>query len=260
MKPIEFYEGVLKPRLERLRNGVTRVRYRLSDVGVPPLRIIELVAGRPDVEWYISSGAGDAECVCQTLEESQIALVDQHRILDFGCGCGRVLYHLQSLARRSEIFGCDYNPMLVTWARKCIPLAKIELNALGPPLPFSSDMFDLIYAFSTFTHWTVELQKEWISELTRILKPNGLLVFTTHGDRYRSVLSPQDGEKFDLGRPVVLEPSLSGTNSCAAFHPFVFVKEELLKNLTLLSFRPQAALGNPYQDVYLARKPDNFRG
>jgi len=150
--------------------------------------------------------------------------------------------------------------MLVTWAHKCIPLAKIELNALGPPLPFSSDMFDLIYAFSTFTHWTVELQKEWISELTRILKPNGLLVFTTHGDRYRSVLSPQDGEKFDLGRPVVLEPSLSGTNSCAAFHPFVFVKEELLKNLTLLSFRPQAALGNPYQDVYLARKPDNFRG
>jgi hypothetical protein len=91
--------------------------------------------------------------------------------------------------------------------------------------------------------------------LTRVLKPNGLLLFTTHGDHYRSKFPPQQREKYDCGQPIVLQPDSSGTNVCAAFHPFVFVRDELLKNLTLLSFLPRAALGNPHQDVYLARKP-----
>jgi SAM-dependent methyltransferase len=240
---------------DRLKNEIVRVRYRSNNVPVPPLRIIELVAGTRDVEWYVSSGARAADCVRQTLQQSQINLEHSRRILDFGCGCGRVLYHLQALARASEIYGCDYNPILVAWAHKCVPLAKVQINALAPPLPYESGSFDLVYAFSTFTHWTVELQKEWIAELTRVLRPNGLLIFTTHGDYYRSVLLPDDREKFDCGQPIVLQPGSTGANTCAAFHPFAFVRDELLKNLTLLNFLPRAALGNPHQDVYLARKP-----
>ena len=49
--------------------------------------------------------------------------------------------------------------------------------------------FDLIYAFSVFTHLAPAGQTFWIAELTRVLKPGGCLFLTTHGEHYLPQLS-----------------------------------------------------------------------
>ena len=167
----------------RLKNAAIRSRYREQNILIPPLGIIKLVTGTPDVEWFIETGKISAERVRSALQQIHVDPEGLDCILDFGCGCGRVLSHLADL--KAELQGCDYNPKLLAWCGKLVPSAKLAINELAPPLPYESEKFDLVYAFSTFTHWSVELQKQWIAELTRVLRPKGLLYFTTHGEIFR---------------------------------------------------------------------------
>ena len=65
-------------------------------------------------------------------------------MLDFGCGCGRMIRHWHDLPRR-RLHGCDYNPLLVAWCSEHLPFAEFRGNALEPPLPYEDDQFDLVY-------------------------------------------------------------------------------------------------------------------
>ncbi|HEY5379561.1 MAG TPA: class I SAM-dependent methyltransferase [Pseudolabrys sp.] len=253
-------EFVLKVRKKfsfssRWKNSALRRRYRRKGVIVPPVGIIKLVTGNYDVEGFIAGGQFTAEHIRNTLKQSQTALADQRSILDFGCGCGRVLSQLK-YPQTTELHGCDYNPKLIKWCNKLVPSAKLAVNHLAPPLPYDSGKFDFIYAISTFTHWSVALQKQWIAELTRVLSPASLLLITTHGESYRNeFLKAEQRDSFDKGEPVVRRPGSSGSNRCAAFQPLSFVKNELLKDyLKLDVFLPGGVSGNYGQDTYLVRK------
>jgi SAM-dependent methyltransferase len=115
--------------------------------------------------------------------------------------------------------------------------------------------FDLVYSLSVFTHLSEPLQRFWIDELARVLRPGGFLLITTHGAHYREQLSPQEQGTFGAGRVVVREPGRDGSNACAVFHPEPYVRTTLARNLDVVDFIPEGALGNPRQDVYLLRKP-----
>lgn len=248
------------PLALRAQNQVFYIGERLRGQPLPPTSAIYLVAGTYHAGWFVEGGRRAAYSIRSTLARSYVDMSKMSRILDMGCGCGRVLREWRPLAEQSdvEICGTDYNPELVFWARRLIPYAQIDRNGLEPPLLYEANSFDLIYALSTFTHWTPDLQKAWVRELTRILKPGGFLLFTTHGEYYLNHLSPAQQEQFLAGRPVVFEEHLEGSNVCGAFHPFAYVASELRQELEIVQFRPQGAFGNPWQDVYLLRKPSGI--
>lgn len=239
----------------RIRNQRAYIRERLLGVPLPPTTVMSLVTSTHEANWYVESGKRGAQSIRDTLEKSRLNFAGISSILDFGCGCGRVLRHWRSLPKTVELHGTDYNLELVLWCRKLVPFARIERNQLEPPLVYADNSFDLIYALSTFTHWPVELQKRWIREFTRVLRPGGLLLFTGHGDYYLPDMTPEERELYAAGVPVVRYTELAGSNTCGAFHPFAFVQNELRQNLDLLRFYPLSALGNPWQDIYLLRKP-----
>ena len=66
-----------------------------------------------------------------------------------------------------------------------VPVCVFAPNDAHPPLPFPDESFDLIYATSVFTHLDERLQFEWLSELQRVSQPGGIVLLTTHGERYR---------------------------------------------------------------------------
>src|SRR5688500_14661422 len=75
---------------------------------VPPAKLRVLVAGTADLEWFITSGERDAEIVRDVLAEADTDLERVGSLLDFGCGCGRVLRHFRDVAVDVAIHGCDH--------------------------------------------------------------------------------------------------------------------------------------------------------
>jgi SAM-dependent methyltransferase len=224
---------------------------------LPPARLRTLVAGTPDAGWFLESGRLQAALIAETLERHGAPLAERTRLLDFGCGCGRILRHWYRLRRRPEIFGSDYNKRLIRWCVGNLPYARFSVNTLRPPLDYPSEFFDAVYAFSVFTHLPADLQRPWAQELSRILKPTGLLLLTVHGDSYRSRLSSEERSRYSAGELVVRRPRVAGTNLCTTFHPEAYVRGEFAQGLEVLDQLPEGAgIGSPRQDLVVLGQRD----
>jgi hypothetical protein len=104
-----------------------------------------------------------------------------------------------------------------------------------------------------FTHLTEPLQRQWMSELRRVIKPGGLVLFTTRGDAWAWKLTPDERAHYDAGDLVVRYADVPGTNLCAAFHPRRYVHGNLATGFTLKDSLPQA-LADGAQDVHIAER------
>jgi SAM-dependent methyltransferase len=253
------YEFLKTVDLRTLRRNLRYMGKAAPDgLPVPPLKLVVLVAGTADIQTFLEGGRQAASSIVAALERQGIEIDSLGAVLDFGCGCGRVIRRWHSLADVS-VFGTDYSPALVDWCQQNLPFARFGTNQLAPPLAYSDDAFDLIYALSVFTHLTEPLQISWMEELARVLKPGGYLLFTTHGEHYLDMLSEGERDAFEAGNVVVRYDEVAGTNMCSTFHPQSYVRAELTKGLEIVDFLPKGAKGNPYQDLYLLRKPSLLR-
>src|SRR5690606_8461027 len=100
----------------------------------PPKLIFDVIACR----WapvYYESGKQIVEDMERQLEDHGLSLASFHRILDFGCGCGRLIRHVHTHAA-AELYGSDYNPNLIAWCRANLPFATFATNELAPPLAY----------------------------------------------------------------------------------------------------------------------------
>ena len=239
---------------ERVRGLPLRAAERQRGRPVPPGRLIHLVANTEDVAWFLDTGALAARSIREILAKNGRQIEACDAILDFGCGAGRVIRQWADLPRTS-IHGTDYNPKLVAWCRRRLPFARFGVNQLDRSLDLASGGFDLAYCLSVFTHLSEPLQRFWMDELARVLKPGGHLIITTHGDHYLPFLNPTEQAEFRAGRVVVQKSGRSGSNDCAAFHPESYVRQTLAQGFEVVDMIPEGALGNPSQDLYLLRKP-----
>jgi len=103
------------------------------------------------------------------------------RILDWGCGCGRVTAHLMSMEDGGEVLGCDIDPFAIEWCNRHLQEGTFALLQPLPPAPYPDAHFDLIVSYSVFTHLARDVQSAWLQEMHRILCPGGLFLATTHG-------------------------------------------------------------------------------
>jgi SAM-dependent methyltransferase len=103
------------------------------------------------------------------------------RVLDFGCGVGKFSIGAHNLGFNQRLFGCDIDKKCIEWCKNNLAFLNCTLTDLYPPLPYESASFDYIFALSVFTHMRLDLQFSWARELYRVLKPRGVLQFSTHG-------------------------------------------------------------------------------
>src|SRR5262245_1954896 len=226
-----------------------------SDLPVPPPRLRVEVAGTPEVEWFLESGRQQAEIIRSAAKRNGAPLDRLGRMLDFGCGCGRVLRHWAALDG-PEIHGSDYNERLAGWCAADLLFGTASLNRLEPPTGYEDGQFDLGYAISVFTHLPHDLERGWIDELSRITAPGGLLLLTTHGDSYADRLEAEERARYDAGEPVVRWPGVAGSNLCTTFHPEPYVRAHLAPGLELLELSPDGGtVGSRQQDLVVFRKP-----
>lgn len=95
----------------------------------PPARLVYLVTNTYRYAWFYDSGIIGAQCIRDILEKNNYKINEFTSILDFGCGCGRMMRHWKTL-RGPNLYGSDYNPVLVEWCRKNLSFAGFAVN--GP--------------------------------------------------------------------------------------------------------------------------------
>lgn len=100
-------------------------------------------------------------------------------VLDLGCGTGYFTSQLQTAFPHAIVVGVDIAEGMLKFAREHHPSQSTWLCSDAETLPFADQSVDVIY--SNFAlQWCANLPKLF-SELRRVLKPDGELIFTTLG-------------------------------------------------------------------------------
>jgi SAM-dependent methyltransferase len=102
-------------------------------------------------------------------------------ILDFGCGWGRIIRFFLKDIEPSRLLGVDPVEEMVALCKQENRWCGFERIPNVPPSHLKENTFELIYSFSVFSHLSEEMHNRVLAELSRLLKPGGLLVVTTCG-------------------------------------------------------------------------------
>ena len=245
-----------RPRL-RKRNKRYYKRGASDGMPLPPPYLIYRILGRFEVEIYCEQSTTGAWWIQEFLRENELEISSFESILDFGCGCGRIIRQWHAL-HGCDRHGVDRDGKLIRWCQKALPFATFQQNKLRSRLNFEDGKFAFIYAISVFTHQDEEGQQFWIEELTRILKPGGYLLITVHGMSRMHELTPEEQQRFAAGELVVSRGKYAGHNLCSVYHPESYLRDWLKGKLDVADFSSNGAV-DVNQDAVLLRKPKRGR-
>ncbi len=108
----------------------------------------------------------------------------QGKVLDYGCGWGRLLRLLLWYVDPKDIYGADPWQLSLDMCRQHNVPGQLALCDFVPTsLPFT-ETFDLIYAFSVFTHLSEKTADAVLRTLRHGINANGMLAITIRPAKY----------------------------------------------------------------------------
>lgn len=172
-----------------------------SDIVIPPPKLRYRVHGSLEPNSYVQAGVNCWRSIKNILEGQNLLFESFNEVLDFGCGCGRVLVNIPQY-KDQNIHGWDIDSESVNWCQNQIVGVRFSTIEHNPPVIVENHSFDFIYSISVFTHLNEKMQLEWLKELSRILKPNGYAIVSVHGEFHRQIKQSKieilDGFKFKV--------------------------------------------------------------
>ena len=149
---------------------------------------------------------------------SQINKIKQPCILDFGGGWEKSGPFLSGDTKPEQIYIADTMEYAIEWLQATGNPCQIIHNQ-PPPITELPGQFDLVYAYSVFSHLSEEYFHAWINYLLDELRPGGYLVFTTRGQYFINHLEHLHTHMDDF--PKMLEEHIRRLrgNACAGRNP-----------------------------------------
>jgi SAM-dependent methyltransferase len=188
-------------------------------------------------EWkaedFFAHGRAEVDRVIENLRD---ILPEREHALDFGCGVGRLS---QALARHFyRVTGVDISGEMVDQARKLLPEGeRVKYAAIpsdNPILPIRMGTFDLVYTTIVLQHMPHDLQRAYLREFLRVLKPEGIASFqlphgptVPHGAHYLSMWGADPltvGEWVEEDGGVVLGDDVEGQDGGWESHRYTVGK------------------------------------
>jgi SAM-dependent methyltransferase len=132
------------------------------------------------VKGYFNGGYKDASQLIRTIGEFKNSVVNC-KILEFASGYGRVTRHLSKLLPNNNVTACDVHHEAVDFIRQNLDCSA-KVSSVNPDLVNLEDKYDVISVMSLFSHLPDATFGRFLSMLERHLEPEGIIIFTTHGD------------------------------------------------------------------------------
>jgi ubiquinone/menaquinone biosynthesis C-methylase UbiE len=110
-------------------------------------------------------------------------LSSKAKILDYGCGNGRLFEYLGSMEKSSggkefDYTGVDISAALVDIAKKKYPRGNFMTIEDEENLPFGEGTFDVVTPIAIFHHFPPQMVNNSIAEISRVIKPGGYVLMT----------------------------------------------------------------------------------
>ncbi len=187
------------------------------------------------------------------------------RYFDFGGSTGRVFRHFAFQSDQWDVWSSDFKLSSVGWNQLYYPKSiKVLLNNSNPSLPLPDSYFDLVSAYSVFTHIN-ETETAWLLELRRILKVGGVAYITIHDEATWKNQAPMLKKQVGKYRPdiAVLVEMPEGKTvvtfrdddpyNCNVFHSRQYIENVWGRFFEICEIN---SLHHDQQAVVICRRPD----
>jgi 2-polyprenyl-3-methyl-5-hydroxy-6-metoxy-1,4-benzoquinol methylase len=212
-----------------------------------------------DERGYEAMGHSLAEAIVGCLREEHVEL-EGREVLDFACGPGRVIRDFHAMVPSARLTGSDIDAEAIGWANSHLgDIAKFRTNGCTPPTGFEEAMFDIVYCISLFTHLDESSQYAWLAELSRLLRPGGVLLTSVHGDaasgpctRYERAALERDGIVFRVDHKGRFKLDGLPDFYQTTFHTRRYIERHWTRHFDLRAYREGGLHG--HQDLVLLAK------
>lgn len=151
-----------------------------------------MAADQDQLNWTGSSGYTllmQSSAFVRTLENNYLRITGKQlsdaKILDFGCGWGRLIRLMYKYSEPDNIYGCDPWDMSIDKCKEHNIQANLALSEYLPEsLPFPGVKFDLIYSFSVYTHLSKKAITQTLRACRDSIADNGVLAITIRPKSY----------------------------------------------------------------------------
>jgi SAM-dependent methyltransferase len=114
--------------------------------------------------------------------------IQQRRVLDLGCGAGRLASYIRPLTEHYVGLDCS-GPMIDSCRRRFAGMTFVQADMRS--LPFEAGVFDAVLAvFNLFDAVSHEDRLRVLAEVRRVLVPGGLLFFSAHNRNWTQAAKP----------------------------------------------------------------------
>ena len=126
----------------------------------------------PLVKWFMPESKFKSHLVKEACVQAG------KRVLDVGCGTGTLTIIVKQTHPDAEVFGLDGDAKVLEIARRKAAKAGVEVTlreGLAFQLPYADMSFDRVLSSLMFHHLTTENKRLALSEVFRVLQPDGEL-------------------------------------------------------------------------------------
>lgn len=228
---IGFNKGLYHFQIIFYKHSNNKFKQRLPSFPLPPDELL-FETGQLNYQWYLESGRTAAAEFASYFHQFHPS--PAKKVLDWGCGVGRVTRHLPEFFPEADITGIDINQSSIQWLQQHIPNSKFLLASdIHPPL---SSPFDLIIGISVLTHIPADQQSSSLLQLQQWLSPHGIACISTRGRHYHPELSSQQLRELNYTGLLTCGASLPGSRGMRTYHTPIGLQQLLPPELEVLLY------------------------